>query len=463
METNLRTIPAVGVLINAPSLAPLIETHGRELVTWAVREELSAVREAVGRGRKAPSSERIAERARSRVQQLTNASLVRVINATGIVLHTNLGRAPLGTRILEDIAPIVEGYSNTEFDLATGRRGHRVDHIKPLIPYLTGAEDALVVNNNAAALILVLHYLARGKEAIISRGELIEIGGSFRIPDIMRAAGTKMVEVGTTNRTRLSDFEAALTPKTAVIIKAHKSNYSIHGFTEEPSAAELARFAREHALPFVYDIGSGLLRTPKGLRVADEPDVRGALDAGADLVTFSGDKLLGGPQAGIVVGTKALVSRLAKAPLMRALRVGKLTLAALGSACRQYLDNESLVHHNPAFAIFEQSSEIVRDRAERLRERLAADGIGGRVVTSVGRSGGGALPDLRLDSFAFALEPPTAARAGWSDRIHRRLMACDTPVVGVMREGALILDMFCVRNEELETLLLALSGIVHRT
>ncbi len=462
MEENRRQIPAVGVLINDPSLAPLIEAHGRDLVTWAVREELSAVRQAVGLGRNVPAAQRIAQRTRARVQRITNPSLVRVINATGIVLHTNLGRAPLGKRILDDITPIAEGYSNTEFDLSAGRRGHRADHVKPLLRFLTGAEDALAVNNNAAALILILHHFARRKEVIVSRGELIEIGGSFRIPDIMRAAGATMVEVGTTNRTRAGDYEQALTPKTALLLKAHKSNYSIHGFTEEPSAAELSRLGRERGIPFVYDIGSGLLRTPKGLRAAEEPDVHGALAAGADLVTFSGDKLLGGPQAGIVVGRKHLVSRLAKAPLMRALRVGKLTLAALGSACRQYLDNEALVRHNPAFAILEQSVETIRDRAERLVEHLEARGVRGRVVESAGRSGGGALPDLRTDSFAVALDPPTSARARWSDRVYRRLMTCDTPVVGIMREGTLVLDMLCVRDEELETLTHAVCDVAHR-
>ncbi|MFH2034091.1 MAG: L-seryl-tRNA(Sec) selenium transferase, partial [Candidatus Margulisiibacteriota bacterium] len=319
----LRKLPGVDVLLNEASVKELAAAHGIELVTYAARNTINSAREKILNG--SPQIDLVSE-VKNLIEKISKPSLKPVINATGIILHTNLGRAPLS------FEPI-RGYCNLEFDLETGKRGKREAHLKAPLKYITGAEDTLVVNNNAAAIVLILNTLASGKEVIISRGELIEIGGSFRINEIMASAGVKMVEVGTTNKTRLSDYENAVTENTALIFKAHKSNYSIKGFSEEVGIKELAEFSRKKGIPFVYDIGSGLLRKPKNLNLEGEPDVRSALKDGAYLVCFSGDKLLGGPQAGIIAGKKELISKLAKAPLMRALRVGKMTIAGLSAVC----------------------------------------------------------------------------------------------------------------------------------
>ena len=317
MAKTKRKIPAVGTVINTSELKPLTALHGRELVTWAVRKVIDGFRTSPG-AKETIGIEEIVVEASAVIAGIARPSLKPVINATGIVLHTNLGRAPLGTAVMEEIAPLIAGYSNVEFDLKSGCRGHRNDHVAELIRYVTGAEDAVVVNNNAAAIILVLHTLAKNKEVIVSRGELIEIGGSFRIPEIIRAGGAKMVEVGTTNKTRLADYEKALSKKTACIFKAHRSNFTMSGFTEEVSLKELNRFSHERGLPFVFDLGSGLLRKPANLPLAHEPDVRSVLALGVDLVTFSCAKLLGGPQGGILAGKKELAERCAKKPVMRA-------------------------------------------------------------------------------------------------------------------------------------------------
>lgn len=436
-------LPAIGTLINTPACAGLVDAYGRDLVTYGLRQAVAAARAS---GTDA-GEDAIVQSSAQIVRGIAEPSLRQVVNATGILLHTNLGRAPLGPRVLKDLSPVVLGYSNVEFDLTRGKRGHRDSHVTELLRYLTGAEDALVVNNNAAALILILHHFANRKEVVVSRGELIEIGGSFRIPDIMRAGGSKMVEVGTTNKTRLSDYEAALTKKTALYFRAHKSNYAIHGFTDEPSTRELAAAAHGHELPLVYDLGSGLLRRPRGLPLEDEPDVHSALADGADLVTFSGDKLIGGPQAGVVVGTAALVKKLRRDPLMRALRVGKLTLAALTSACRHYLTDETLTQSNPAFAMMEQTTKQVQARAQALHGQLARQGIESHVTGSAARTGGGALPDRELASHAVVLDMPKRR----AQRVWRALMAASPPVVGVMREGQLALDLYTVGDDDLET------------
>ncbi len=454
MDQLRQALPAVGALLEHPDAQVLRERFGHDLLTHGLRTAIAQVRELVGRGTQAPDAQQILSEAARIAGAVASPSLRPVLNATGVVLHTNLGRAPLGASVAHDINPILTGYCNVEFDLRTGRRGHRIDHLRPLLTYLTGAEDALVVNNNAAALILILHTLCLRREAVVSRGELIEIGGAFRIPDIMRAGGARMVEVGTTNKTRLDDYESAISPRTKLLLKVHKSNYAIRGFTEEPSVKELAQLAHARGLLMVYDMGSGLLRRPARLPLAGEPDVSGALGDGADLVTFSGDKLLGGPQAGIVVGRSELVRRLGGAPLMRALRLGKLDIAALWSACRRYLSEDSLLSDNPAFAILAQKPECVRTRAEQLATCLADRGIPCEVTPSVGRTGGGALPDLELPSFAVALD----AAKKRADRLYRALMRGDPAVVALMREGRLLFDCTCLFDSDVETVAEAVRG-----
>ena len=364
--------------------------------------------------------------------------LRRVINATGVIVHTNLGRAPLAAAALEQVAEAARGYSNLEYDLGEGARGSRQTHVADLLQRLTGAEAALVVNNNAAAVLLTLAALAEGREVVVSRGELIEIGDGFRIPDVLARSGARLHEVGTTNRTRAADYENAIGQETAVLLRVHQSNFRVVGFTEQPRLEDLVRVGHAHGLPVVDDLGSGVLA-----QLADEPSAKDALTAGADLVCFSGDKLLGGPQAGIVVGRGELVEKLRRHPLQRALRADKLTLAALEATLALYLEPERAAREVPVLRMLTEPVDAVRARAERLA-RL----VGGEVEVTVGRVGGGALPLAELPSFACAVEEELAGR----------LREADPPVVGVVRDGRCLLDCRTVRDEELDELAAAVAS-----
>jgi L-seryl-tRNA(Ser) seleniumtransferase len=354
-----------------------------------------------------------------------------VINATGVIAHTNLGRAPLAEAALARVQEVARGYSNLEYDLAAGRRGSRQDHVAQLLRRLTGAEGALVVNNNAAAVMLALAALAEGREVIVSRGELIEIGEGFRIPDVLARSGARLVEIGTTNRTRAADYEAAIGPETAVLLRVHQSNFRLVGFTEQPNLHELAQVAQSYKLPLVDDLGSGAL-----VDVGDEPTARASLAAGAELVCFSGDKLLGGPQAGIVVGRADLVERLRRHPLQRALRADKLTLAALEGTLTLALDTPGEI---PVLRMLREPAKTVRARAERL-----AALVGGEVEETVARAGGGALPLAELPSYACAVEEGLAAP----------LRLGDPPIVGIVRDGRLLLDCRTLTDEEVDDIAL---------
>lgn len=446
---RLRSLPSVDALLKSKDCIALVRRHGRRLVTHAVRAAIGKGREALLAGKPAPDEQSLVVLVSSIVNSIAGVSLRRVINATGVVLHTNLGRAVLGDEAAKDLAGVITGYCNVEFDCAAGKRGSRHDHTRELLAYLTGAEDSLVVNNNAAGILLALSVLAKRKEVIVSRGELIEIGGEFRIPDIMAAAGCRMVEVGTTNRTRIADYEKAVTPNTAVIFKAHRSNFAMKGFVEEASLAQCAGLAAARGLTFVYDIGSGLIRRPRLGGLENEPDVAGAIAAGADLVLFSGDKLLGGPQAGIIAGKRELIQRLAKAPLMRALRVGKLTVAALSAACRSFLDDDSLVKTNPVFGMLSRSPTDCRRLADLLAGMLEGRGVSARVVDSGGQCGGGTLPEFVIPSAAVALVLRAGGRADGGRRVFEALLRRDLPVVGVLREGVLCFDMLTVQEGDI--------------
>jgi L-seryl-tRNA(Ser) seleniumtransferase len=348
---------------------------------------------------------------------------------------------------MEEIAKVAEGYSSLEFDLDNARRGHRSTHVKEILRFLTGAEDVVVVNNNAAGIVLALHTIACGRDVLVSRGELIEIGGSFRIPEIMGASGANMVEIGATNRTHLADYEKAITDKTALIFKAHKSNYEMCGFTQEVTVKELAELAHSRGLPLLYDIGSGLVRASGISGLEDEPDIETALGEGADLVAFSCDKLLGGPQAGVVAGRAELVGRLAKAPMMRAMRVGKLTLAALTAVCRQYLRSEDLGQHNATHMMLNRSHEQLEGMATGLIYDLEKHGIKARAVKSSGQPGGGTLPNVQLKSVAVEILPVKGIgdpKTTFAELLYRRLLDTERPVLAVLREGKLVLDMLTV-------------------
>ena len=361
--------------------------------------------------------------------------LRRVINATGVIVHTNLGRAPLAPAAIERIREVAEGYSNLEYDLAAGGRGSRQEHVTKILRRLTGAEAALVVNNNAAAVMLALAALAERREVLVSRGELIEIGDGFRIPDVLERSGARLREVGTTNRTRVADYESAVGPETAVLLRVHQSNFRVVGFTEQPRLEELALVAQSHKLPLVDDLGSGAL-----VDVGDEPTARASLTAGADLVCFSGDKLLGGPQAGIVVGRADLIDKLRGHPLQRALRADKLTLAALEGTLQLAVEAPGEI---PVLRMLREPSEAVRTRATRLAER-----VGGQVEETVARAGGGSLPLTELPSFACAVEEKLAAR----------LRDVDPPVIAVVRDGRTLLDCRTLSDAEADEIVAAIAA-----
>jgi L-seryl-tRNA(Ser) seleniumtransferase len=385
--------------------------------------------------------------------------LDRVVNATGVVLHTNLGRAPLGRAALARLAVVAARYSNLELDVPTKARGSRYAHVDELLCGLSGAEASLVVNNNAAAVLLALESLARGREVVVSRGELIEIGGAFRIPEILARSGARLVEVGTTNRTRVADYAAAITAETAVLMKVHPSNYRVVGFTEGVSTAELAELGRARGLPVLEDLGSGCFLDLRPWGLPGEPTVPATVAAGADVVTFSGDKLLGGPQAGIVVGRRALVERLRKNPLNRALRIDKLTLAALEATLRAYEDPATLRREIPTLRMLSEPAAAVRRRAGRVLRRVPAAAraaLGLEVVTGRSEVGGGALPLAELPTAALALG--TAAHP--AARLDVALRAARPPVIGRIAEDRLLLDCRTVMDDEVPLLAAALAALV---
>jgi L-seryl-tRNA(Ser) seleniumtransferase len=422
-------------LRDLPSVDELARTVDDPLAVEAARSVVDRAREEIRAGT-APGD--LHKRLRHELLALRRARLRRVVNATGVVVHTNLGRAPLPRQALEQIAQVGRGYSNLEYDLASGSRGSRQDHVAAILRRLTDAEAALVVNNNAAAVMLALAALAEGREVLVSRAELIEIGDGFRIPDVLGRSGATLREVGTTNRTRASDYERAIGPETALLLRVHQSNFRIVGFTESPTVAELAAVARRHELPLVDDLGSGAFAP-----FDDEPSARESLAAGADLTCFSGDKLLGGPQAGVVVGRVDLVERLRRHPLQRALRADKLTLAALEATLRLYLDPELAEREVPIVRMLREPLAAVRTRAERL-----ASLTGGEVEETAARVGGGALPLAELPSFACALE----------EELARPLRLVDPPVVGIVRDGRLLLDCRTISDEEIDELAAAVAA-----
>jgi L-seryl-tRNA(Ser) seleniumtransferase len=414
-------------LRDLPSVDELARAVDDPLAVGAARAILARAREEITAGFD-PGD--LVERLGAELEAARRPALRRTLNATGVVVHTNLGRAPLADAALERIREVGRGYSNLEYDLTTGTRGSRQDHVAALLRRLTGAEAALVVNNNAAALLLALAALAEGREVVVSRGELIEIGDGFRIPDVLERSGARLVEVGTTNRTRATDYERAIGPDTALLLRVHQSNFRLVGFTELPAVEELAGVAGRHGLPLVDDLGSGVL-----VELPEEPSARQSLEAGADLVCFSGDKLLGGPQAGIVVGRAELVERLRRHPLQRALRADKLTLAALEGTLGLYLEPERALQEVPVLRMLFEPLDAVRARAERL-----AGLVEGTVEETVGRVGGGALPLAELPSFACAIEEELAAG----------LRAGDPPVIGIVRDGRLMLDCRTVSDTEVD-------------
>jgi L-seryl-tRNA(Ser) seleniumtransferase len=457
----LRRLPSVDVLVREVTARPEARDIPRPRLTAIVREVLDAERRRVEAGPDLPSAPSVlAGRVLEVIARSGAFSLRPVINATGVVLHTNLGRAPLSALALERLGRIGGEYSNLELDLASKDRGSRYAHVEELLRRLTGAEDALVVNNNAAAVLLALESLAHGREVVVSRGELIEIGGEFRIPDILLRSGAVLREVGTTNRTHLRDYADAIGPATSLLLKVHTSNYRVVGFTADVASRDLVELGRRHGLPVMEDLGSGCLVDLRPWGFPPEPTVQEVVGAGVDLVSFSGDKLLGGPQAGIIVGRRELVQRLEKNPWNRALRIDKLTLAALEATLYAY-DSGRALETIPTLRMLTEPLGAVRRRARRVLSRLSGDlreRLGARVVEARAQVGGGALPTVELPTAAVALGPtPDAARG-----LDAALRAGEPPVIGRIVDDQLLLDCRTVLPAQVNALAAAIVGAARR-
>ncbi|MBI2960784.1 MAG: L-seryl-tRNA(Sec) selenium transferase [Betaproteobacteria bacterium] len=462
-------LPSVDRMLRRSETLELIARFGRHAVTDAIRAVLAEIRSRAGATPAATDADEfaIAQRVAARLIEDARPSLRAVFNLTGTVLHTNLGRAALPPEAIDAVARAASGACNLEYDLERGIRGDRDHHLEAQLCRLTGAEAATVVNNNAAAVLLVLNTLAMRREVPVSRGELIEIGGSFRLPDIMARAGCRLREVGTTNRTHRRDFEDAIGPKTALVMKVHCSNYAIEGFTAAVAEAELVRLCRERAVPLVVDLGSGALVDLRLLGLPHEPTPMESLKDGADIVTFSGDKLLGGPQAGIIVGREALVARIKRNPLKRALRVDKMTIAALSAVLGLYFDPDRLAQRLPALRVLVKKTEEIRASAVRVCPLVAASlqGIASvQVIDCESQIGSGALPAQRIPSAALSIRPLAGGR-GSGTALKRLALAfrnLPVPVIGRAEAGALVMDLRCLEEDD-ETAFAAQLGELERS
>ena len=458
-QTHLRHLPKVHALLESEYAQALMADVPRSVVVDEVRAEIDALRQRVLAGESVPpfSEAKIFAAISQRLHAQDLRRLQRVINATGIVIHTNMGRAPMPDAAIQAVLAVAGNYSNLELDLATGKRGGRGGQIEAWLQALTGGEAALIVNNNAAAVLLALSTIAAGGEVIISRGELVEIGGGFRVPDVIVQCGGRLVEVGTTNKTRLSDYANAITDNTKVLLKVHASNYKIVGFTAEASVSELAQLGKERGLLTMNDLGSGALVDVSRFGLPSEPTVQETVKAGADIVTISGDKLLGGPQCGIILGKSEPIRRMAASPLFRALRADKMTLAALEAILRLYLDDERLTATVPVLHMLSQTKDELTRRARRLRNALAK--LPGLVVTlaeGVGYTGGGALPAVPLPTTLVQVRPQQMG----AEPLAAALRRADPPVMGVLTDGGLALDVRTVRDDEFPLIVRAIKKAI---
>ncbi len=459
LQARLSKLPKVDALLASPRAEELLQAFSRAPVVDALRMQLEARRQRMLQGEEPDgefSQASFFEAVESGLRAKRQPSLRRVINATGIVLHTNLGRAPLAECAIEAVVGVARGYSNLEYDLAAGKRGSRHAHVERLLRELTGAEAAVVVNNNAAAVMLAVNTLAKDAEVITSRGELIEIGGSFRIPDVIERSEADLVEVGTTNKTRIDDYANAISSKTHILLKVHQSNFKIVGFTSAAKREEMVALARERGLLVVEDLGSGILIDPAAFGLPDETTVREAVESGVDLVTFSGDKLLGGPQAGIAVGRADLIATMKKNPLMRALRPGKLDLAALEATLLLYLDEDRLRESLPVLAMLTVSEEELKAKAQTLCAALGAfPGVHAELKQGESYSGGGSLPDEAIPTWLVAVRMDRLS----ADELTRQLHAQSPPIVARIADNALILDVRTLSPEDLSDIVDAFQRI----
>jgi len=444
---DLRGLPSVDKLLRAPRAEAWVDDFGRPLVVDALRDALAGARRRAHLGEPLPDEEALLDAARRKLEFWVAPTLRAVINASGVIIHTNLGRAPLSPEALEAARTVSVGYSNLEYDLEKGRRGSRLLHAERLLTRLTGAEAALVVNNNAAAVLLALTALARRRRVVIARSQLVEIGGGFRIPDVMKQSGAVLVEIGTTNRVHLHDYQQAIAEQPIkLVMRAHRSNFAIIGFTAEPELRDIVRVSHEAGLPVLDDLGSGSLLDTAPYGLAHEPMVQESLEAGADLVCFSGDKLLGGPQAGIIVGRADLMAKLKKHPLARAVRADKLALSALSATLLHYLKGEAL-EKIPIWRMIAASPDDVKARAQGWATQLGR----GEVIPGESTVGGGSLPGESLPTFLLALDLPHV------NRLLQRLRENDPPVIGRAQDGKAVFDPRTVLPEQEDALLRALE------
>lgn len=441
-----RSLPSVSALLESDGVRALLESSPRGLVVAAIRDVVGHARTSASAG--PPNGDDWTQAIAQRVERARRLSLRPVINATGIVLHTNLGRAPLAPAALAAIGHAASGYNNLEFDLDTGARGSRYTHCASLLCELTGAEDALVVNNCAAALVLALETLAHGRDAVLSRGELVEIGGSFRVHEIMAKSGARLREVGATNRTHLADYASVVNKDTGAILKVHRSNFAVEGFVAEVAVRDLVPLAHAHDVPIIHDLGSGLLIPLDAMGLTGEPTAREALDAGASIVVMSGDKLLGGPQAGVILGATAYLRAMRQNPLARSYRVDKLTLAALEATLVLYREPERATREIPTLAMLGTAPHVIRARAHRVKEALCASEVSCEVIDTMSSVGAGAFPLAELPSSAVALQ-------GAAERWASALRAGEPAVVGRTHDGRLHLDLRTVPDDMTDVLVAA--------
>jgi L-seryl-tRNA(Ser) seleniumtransferase len=458
-DSPLRRIPAVDQLAKLPEAVSLAAEYGRDVLIGALRDVVQELREALRYGAGSEEGTRpdaLVERAARRLREDLRPRLCRAVNATGVILHTGLGRAVLPAAALRAIAEEQRGYSLLEMDRATGERSKREIHVAALLRRITGAEATTVVNNNAGATLLTLAALAAGREVIVSRGQLIEIGGSFRLPDIMRTSGVRLVEVGTTNKTHLRDYERAITPETAMIMRVHSSNYRVVGFTQTVEIDPLVELGRKRGIPVVDDLGSGAMIDLGRWGIHDEPDVKASVKAGADVVLFSGDKLLGGPQAGILVGRTGAIGTIRRHPLFRAFRVGKLTLTAVEAVLKLYLDPDRLLREHPTYRMIGRTRDALDAEARKIADGLdGLDGIELAIVDDASEVGGGSVPALSLPTRAVSIR----ARSCSADDLAERLRAHDPPVVTRIRKDRVLVDPRTLQDGDAETVVEAVRRV----
>ncbi len=455
-QNQLSILPSVDELLKSSQGNEWLSNYPRTIVLQSIRDVLSAKRKSILDGLIPDITiETLNREIKDKILKLSSYSLVPVINATGIVIHTNLGRATLPEKILKNILAIGRGYSNLEYDLETGKRGKRHIHTKRLLKQITGAEDAFIVNNNAAAVLLCLKTIAEGKEVIVSRSELVEIGGSFRVPDVMAASNAILKEVGTTNKTHLFDYKNAINKNTGLILKVHQSNYKIIGFTDDVKIEDLVSLGKKHRIPVMFDLGSGCLLDLKPYGIYSEPSVQEIIKTGVGIISFSGDKLLGGPQGGIIVGKQKYIEKIQKNPMARALRIDKLTIAAFEAIFMEYLDREKAKKEIPVLNMLFQTPGEIRSRARRIATLLqkTVKNTNIEVIKDTSKAGGGSLPEAEFPTFAVSLKPEGIS----VNDLEARLRRSSPPVISRIKGHSLLLDARTVRKEDIPPLVKAVS------